>query len=49
MEIRKLIQSLALVAVTALFGLSACNTMEGAGQDIEKAGEKIEEKADQNK
>ena len=49
MEIRKLIQSLALVAVTSLFGLSACNTMEGAGQDIEKAGQKIEEKADENK
>ena len=25
--------------------LSACNTMAGAGQDIQKAGEKVEDKA----
>ena len=25
--------------------LTACNTMEGAGKDIEKGGEKIQEKA----
>lgn len=49
MEMRKLFQTLALVAVTAMFGLSACNTMEGAGQDIQKAGKKIEDKADENK
>lgn len=49
MEIRKLIQTVALVALTAMFGLSACNTMEGAGQDIQKAGKKIEDKADENK
>lgn len=49
MDIRKLSKSLALLALTAMFGLSACNTMEGAGQDIQKAGEKIEEKADENK
>jgi predicted small secreted protein len=29
--------------------LSACNTMEGAGQDIQKGGEKLEEKAVENK
>lgn len=49
MDIRKKINMLALLAMTALFGLSACNTMEGAGQDIQKAGEKIEQKADENK
>ncbi len=30
-------------------GLSGCNTMEGAGQDIERGGEKIEEEARENK
>ena len=30
-------------AVVALaFALSACNTVKGVGQDIQKAGEKIE-------
>ena len=29
--------------------LSACNTIEGAGQDIQKGGEKIEQKADEHK
>lgn len=29
----------ALLAVTVL--LSACNTVEGAGQDIERGGEKL--------
>lgn len=28
---------------------SACNTVEGVGQDIESAGEAIEEAADENK
>ncbi|MFO7875350.1 MAG: entericidin A/B family lipoprotein [Desulfovermiculus sp.] len=34
---------LALVLLTASVG---CNTMQGMGQDIEKAGQKIEETAD---
>ncbi len=25
------------------FGLSACNTMQGVGKDVQKAGEKIED------
>ena len=29
--------------------LSACNTMEGMGQDIQKGGEKLENKADESK
>jgi predicted small secreted protein len=37
-----------LVLVAGLFGLftSGCRTMEGAGEDIERAGEKIQENAD---
>jgi len=27
------------------FGLSACNTIEGLGKDLSKAGDKIEEAA----
>ena len=35
-------------AAMVLF-LTACNTVEGAGQDIEAAGDKIEETANANK
>lgn len=49
MDIRKLSKALGVLALAAMFGLAACNTMEGAGQDIQKAGKKIEEKADENK
>jgi predicted small secreted protein len=34
-----------LAAVVAVLGLSACNTIEGMGKDISKAGDKIEEAA----
>ncbi|WP_084149135.1 entericidin A/B family lipoprotein [Terasakiella pusilla] len=34
------------LTVTLLFVLSACNTMEGVGRDVQKAGEWIEKKAD---
>lgn len=35
--------TLSLLAVTAI-GMSACtNTVDGAGQDIERAGEKIQQ------
>jgi len=33
-----------LMLVSALF-LVACNTIEGAGKDVEKAGEKIQKEA----
>lgn len=29
--------------------LTACNTVEGAGKDIEKAGEEIQEEANDNR
>jgi predicted small secreted protein len=34
-----------VVMLATVFALVACNTMEGAGKDIEKAGDKIQEKA----
>ncbi len=33
---------IALLLVSTAFMLSACNTVRGMGQDIQKAGEKIE-------
>ncbi|MBA4256586.1 MAG: entericidin [Polaromonas sp.] len=33
---------LSLIAIALSFTLSACNTVKGVGQDIQKAGEKIE-------
>lgn len=38
-----------LLPVLALTALAACNTMEGAGQDIQKGGEKLENAAEKNK
>lgn len=35
-----------LLLVTAASFMSGCNTIEGAGQDIEAGGEKIQESAD---
>ena len=33
---------LAAAALLTLFGLSACNTIKGMGQDIQKTGQVIE-------
>lgn len=35
-----------LLLITTSLGLSACNTMEGAGRDIESAGESVQDAAD---
>ncbi|WP_040610282.1 entericidin A/B family lipoprotein [Oceaniovalibus guishaninsula] len=35
----------AIVAVIALAGLAACNTVAGAGQDVEIAGEAVQQAA----
>ncbi len=41
----------ALIAVTFVFGasLAGCNTVSGAGQDIQKGGQKLENAADKKK
>jgi predicted small secreted protein len=39
----------ACFALAFAFGLAACNTVEGAGKDISKAGDKIEDAAKKNK
>jgi len=34
-----------LIAFVYMFAVAGCNTMAGAGQDIQKGGEKIEDAA----
>lgn len=34
-----------LMVLATVFALVACNTMQGLGKDVEKTGEKIQEKA----
>jgi predicted small secreted protein len=44
------IDALKVAFVLSLFVvLPACNTMEGAGKDTQRAGEKLENAADRNK
>ena len=38
--------SVLLLAMMAAMFLGGCNTVEGAGKDIEKAGEEVQEAAD---
>ena len=38
--------TLMLLAMFSMSTLTACNTVAGAGKDIEKAGDKIEDKAE---
>ena len=40
---KKIVNGLLLIAFAA--GLAACNTVEGMGRDIERAGEKIQRSA----
>lgn len=35
----------AIIGMIALFGLSACETTEGFGRDVQNAGEAIEQEA----
>lgn len=37
--------SLMLLALFSLGVLTACNTMEGLGKDVQKLGDKVEKKA----
>lgn len=43
----RLIASLSLAGLVAI--ASGCNTMHGAGKDIERGGEKIQQKADEHR
>lgn len=48
---KKIVSTLvASMFLAGLFGaIAGCNTMHGAGQDIEKGGEKIKNEADEHK
>ena len=47
---RKLLSAVVLGAfVAGLVGMTGCNTMKGAGQDIQKGGQKLENSAERNK
>jgi len=35
-----------LMLLTGMFALAACNTIEGAGEDIEETGDAIEDSTD---
>ena len=41
----KSLSKLLLAALLAAFALSACNTIEGAGRDVEKAAEEVQDAA----
>lgn len=43
----KLVISYFFLALIFLSGLSACNTIEGMGEDIEATGEAIDEEAEE--
>jgi entericidin B len=36
-----------LLGLLSAFALSACNTMKGAGEDIQSGGQKLENKAEE--
>ena len=41
----KRLTALLLLSLFSISSLSACNTMAGAGKDVQRAGEKVEDKA----
>lgn len=41
----KRLMALMLLAMFSMGTLTACNTVKGAGQDVQKVGEKVEDKA----
>jgi predicted small secreted protein len=43
-------QKLSVFLIAAfLLGISGCNTMSGAGKDIQRGGQKLEDSAERNK
>jgi entericidin A len=42
----KRLMAVLLLALFSMGTLSACNTMAGAGKDVQGAGEKVEDKAE---
>ena len=46
---KRLITLMLVASYALLAGLAGCNTMQGAGKDIERGGEKIQKEAQENK
>ncbi len=46
MKLRTRNKSILAIAILAAVAMSGCNTMEGAGKDVESAGEAIQDAAD---
>ena len=45
-----MMQKLSIFLIAAfVLGISGCNTMAGAGKDIERGGQKLENSAERNK
>ena len=42
----KRLMALMLLAMFSIGTLTACNTVKGVGKDVEKVGDKVQEKAD---
>ncbi len=40
---------LSLALLLGFLSLTGCNTVEGAGKDLEKAGEEVQEEANDNR
>lgn len=38
---------LAVAAIVGVLSLGACNTVQGAGEDLQQAGEHVEERAEE--
>ncbi len=46
MKLRTRSKSILAIAILAAVAMSGCNTVEGAGKDVESAGEAIQDAAD---
>ena len=46
---KRLIALVLAASYVMLAGLAGCNTVQGAGKDIERGGEKIQKEAQENK
>jgi predicted small secreted protein len=44
----RIMRALAVVALASL-GLAACNTVEGAGRDVERGGQKMQHEANEHR
>ena len=47
--LKKLMLMMVAVTIASPLLLTGCNTMQGAGKDVEKAGQKVQEEAVEHK